>query len=484
MNRTLRHTVATLNLPRKPQLLGAVDQVDQLLRLIRREAIDILAVQELHEITRQILLGKAGVRVISAASNNTRRATIRNAILVRDGVPAEKQPDLVLPWRGTEKGQLNLPRVLVDGVLVTGVHLPTRRRLPDASTKRAAMHQALTAGDGPGLLLGDFNQHRLPAIYSRRGWTPYGPGIDLAVARDVEVSDVQTIRTGVHGRLTDHPGIVLATITHTPPPSTPEAPVSTGIYLEDHPPARRQFRDRMEKPDGLLVIHTAESILDTIGPDTGAEAVARFIAGRSDPGSYHRLVDSDSIVPLVRFSKAAYGDGTGSNEYAIHISFALATTDWTRLSPEKRDAFLHQGAIAAAEAIRWLKREHGITVPLERVTRAQSEARRPGFISHAERDPARRSDPGANFPWSRFLRFVAEQLNPTTQEDDMPYTEQQLAKIIREAVAAELAEQFRDFDQDAKIDVGKRAKWSIGTAFKSVYNRLGRIEAALKEAGK
>lgn len=187
-------------------------------------------------------------------------------------------------------------------------------------------------------------------------------------------------------------------------------------YLDTHPPARRQFRDRLEKPSGLIVVHTAESILDTVGPDTGAEAVADFIRQRAEPGSYHRIADSDTRVDLVRFAMAAYGDGTGSNEFAIHISFALKTTDWVRLSPEKRHAFIQQGALAVKEAMDWLKAEHGIVVPLRRVTRAESEQRKPGFISHAERDPDRRSDPGVAFPWIMLFDEIEELMGPSPAE--------------------------------------------------------------------
>jgi len=187
-------------------------------------------------------------------------------------------------------------------------------------------------------------------------------------------------------------------------------------YLDTNPPARRQFRERLAKPSGLIVIHTAESILDSVGPDTGAEAVADFIRRRSDPGSYHRIADSDSVVDLVRFSQAAYGDGTGSNEFGIHISFALKAAGWPGLSPEKRLAFIKQGARAAKEAMDWLKNDHGIVVPLRRVTKVQSDARLPGFISHAERDPSRRSDPGAAFPWDMLFDEVEALMGPSPRE--------------------------------------------------------------------
>jgi hypothetical protein len=180
-------------------------------------------------------------------------------------------------------------------------------------------------------------------------------------------------------------------------------------YLETHPPKVRQFRTpRRAKPSGLIVVHTAESVLDQIGEDTGAEDVAAFIARRTDFGSYHTLVDSDSRVRLVPFDAEAYGDGTGSNPFAIHISFACKASGWSGMSDAKRKAMIRNGAAAAYEAAAWLKETHGIEVPPARVTRAESEAREPGFISHGERDPGRRTDPGADFPWPVFMREFVE----------------------------------------------------------------------------
>lgn len=185
-------------------------------------------------------------------------------------------------------------------------------------------------------------------------------------------------------------------------------------FLIDNPPKVRQFRrPRRATPSGVIVVHTAESILDMIGEDSGAEDVARFIANRSDFGSYHTLADSDSTVRVVPFDAEAYGDGTGSNPHAIHISFACKAAGWAGMSAERRAAMIHQGALAAAEAATWLLKEHGVAVPAMRISRADSERRLPGFISHAERDPARRSDPGAEFPWDDFFaEFVALMRKP------------------------------------------------------------------------
>lgn len=183
-------------------------------------------------------------------------------------------------------------------------------------------------------------------------------------------------------------------------------------YLIEHPPAVRQFRDRGRKPTGLIVIHTAESTPDWVDADTGAEGVARFIQSRTDYGSYHFVVDSDSIVDLVPLHLQAYGDGTGSNPFAVHVSAATQAAKWAAAPADWRRETVRNMAEAAARTARWLRKEYGITVPAKRITRAQSEAGQAGFISHAERDPARRHDPGAGFPWDTFLRDFAEAMEP------------------------------------------------------------------------
>lgn len=184
--------------------------------------------------------------------------------------------------------------------------------------------------------------------------------------------------------------------------------MATGIYLIDNPPATRQFRSpRREAPSGVVVVHTAESFADETPPDRGAENVAAFIARRSNPGSYHDLADSDSIIQLVRYSDEAFHDATGSNPHSYGVSAAAQAAKWPDYSPEWRKATVTNMARAAARYARWLYDRRGIIIPARRISRADSEDRTPGFISHALRDPDRRTDPGPHFPWPFFLTQYA-----------------------------------------------------------------------------
>lgn len=154
-------------------------------------------------------------------------------------------------------------------------------------------------------------------------------------------------------------------------------------------------------------MHTAENTPDLIAADAGAEAVANFIRTRSTPGSYHDLVDSDSAINLVAYDCEAFHDATGSNRHSYGVSVATRADRWSTTPVEWREGAVRQAAAAAARYAFWLHARRGIVIPAGRISREQSEARVPGFISHAERDPARRSDPGAGFPWSQFLAEFA-----------------------------------------------------------------------------
>ena len=172
-------------------------------------------------------------------------------------------------------------------------------------------------------------------------------------------------------------------------------------YLADHPPVRDQFRrGRRARTTGCIVIHTRRERRRHRRPRHGSEGVAALIITRILPGSYHHVVDADSALQLVRYGDEAYQDGTGSNPRALSLSFALSAEDWSTLSPERRDAFLRQSAVAFRRQQEWLTSNGFPTTPTCRITRAESQDGKAGCISHVERDPERRSDPGKKFPWA------------------------------------------------------------------------------------
>lgn len=194
--------------------------------------------------------------------------------------------------------------------------------------------------------------------------------------------------------------------------------VRPGIYLELNRPKQRQFRSRRGPVRPVIVIHTAESGTDTSGADPKAENVANFIQGRQDYGSYHLLGDSDSIVQLVSFDNEAFHDRTGSNRWAIAISLAMNAGDWSNLTPDRSNALVDSAVQMSLIAARWLVSQ-GIPPPAaERLTKSQSDdPAASGFITHADRDPTRRSDPGADFPFDTFLTQYEQTLGRVVDSD-------------------------------------------------------------------
>lgn len=218
-----------------------------------------------------------------------------------------------------------------------------------------------------------------------------------------------------------------------------------GYYLLDRWSPTPQYgnpRRYGAKPSGVIVIHTAENYPDLLGPDAGAENVARFIANRSDYGSYHRLVDSDSIIKMAPFWYETWHD-TKTNWHSIGISGAVRAHEWHKIPKARRDAIVINMAKAAAEAAKWLKAEYGITVPAGRVSRAEAHKGIPGFIGHGESDPVNRSDPGPNFDWNLFFKTYRAEMagidvaSNTIERDwlDMA-SEADVRRIIREELKA------------------------------------------------
>jgi hypothetical protein len=189
--------------------------------------------------------------------------------------------------------------------------------------------------------------------------------------------------------------------------------MATGFYLIDHPNRlAKQYgevRRGGEKPSGTCVVHTAENVADQIGEDLGAEAVARYCSTRSDYGAYHRLVDADSIVPMVPFGYETW-HCTKTNPWSCSISAAVEAGDWKRYGDDYETRVLRNLARAGAEFVRAMKKYWGIIVPIKHITGAEARAQKPGFTGHGETDPGRRSDPGADFDWARFLRMVRAEL--------------------------------------------------------------------------
>jgi hypothetical protein len=193
------------------------------------------------------------------------------------------------------------------------------------------------------------------------------------------------------------------------------------FFLLDNPPASAQFRSPRREPlSGIVVVHTSESIMDNVGPDTGAENVAEFISRRSDPGSYHELIDSDSVVPLVPDDYESFQVAAdGHNRHAWGVSFACRSSDldpdaeWTRraiaIAGVRIREFWQRNGFDPNDAARWISRDDAVA------------RRGPGLVTHGTVQPADRSDAWTTHPRRVELeQMLAAAITNTAQPIPVP----------------------------------------------------------------
>lgn len=197
----------------------------------------------------------------------------------------------------------------------------------------------------------------------------------------------------------------------------------TGFYLLD------RVNPKAKGPDGpyrfhgyigrngtptCIVIHVA-----VVAPSTqSAEAVGGYLATTSRQASYHSLIDSDGVLPLIPYSGTAF-HVVGFNTPSIGLSFACNTDTWSRYPEWADKAYVFGGQELAKMAAAY-------DIPLKFITRAQAKAGVKGVTFHAIMDPSRRTDPGApphgTFDIERLFAAARGVITTTPtpqQEDDM-----------------------------------------------------------------
>ena len=182
-------------------------------------------------------------------------------------------------------------------------------------------------------------------------------------------------------------------------------------------------RNRNRAPS-CIVMHTAESAnlvaglskqaMKEIADDDTAERVARYGATTSRQVSWHVVVDSNSIIWCLPDRMKAW-HASSLNSASLGIELACRSDVWSKPSTriEWVDAIIENAASVVAL---WCS-TYGI--PAERITREQAFRDVKGIIAHGDADPTRRSDPGADFPWLRFMRAVRERL-PAAKIEELP----------------------------------------------------------------
>jgi peptidoglycan hydrolase-like protein with peptidoglycan-binding domain len=162
-----------------------------------------------------------------------------------------------------------------------------------------------------------------------------------------------------------------------------------GYYLLDNPPASQQFwPSRNNGLSGGVVIHTTEGS----GGGSAAENTAGFISRRSDPGSYHMIVDIDSSVAMMPDDYVAFGvAASGYNSRCWMIAIGANSSDLDGNNPDTQAEIDRMGA----EIVAFWQR-NGIDVASAAQFIGEEVKDRPGLAHHGDVQPWDRSD-----AWSR-----------------------------------------------------------------------------------
>lgn len=177
------------------------------------------------------------------------------------------------------------------------------------------------------------------------------------------------------------------------------------FYLIDNPPASQQFwPSRNNAMTGGVVVHTTEGV----GGDDSAENTSGFISRRSDPGSYHVIVDWNSTVNLMPDDHTAFGVGaSGYNSRCWNIALAckgseLSCDDWmTNVMLDR-----------AGQAIVEFWQRNGFDPVASNDWIGTDVLNRPGLCQHGEAQPWDRSDAFVGHPQQFGLGILlAEAIN-------------------------------------------------------------------------
>lgn len=155
----------------------------------------------------------------------------------------------------------------------------------------------------------------------------------------------------------------------------------TGFFLLDHDCRIPQWRTPRRAPlSGVVGVHTAEGVMDDVDIDTGAENVAAFIVNRSDFGSYHEIVDSDSLVRCAPDDYETWHIGADlMNWHSWGISAACRSTEWDPDGWWTQQTITRMGQQICAF---WRRNGFDPIVCARELTREQALAKVPGWVLH------------------------------------------------------------------------------------------------------
>lgn len=199
--------------------------------------------------------------------------------------------------------------------------------------------------------------------------------------------------------------------------------MTTGYYLLDHPnPHGPHYYPTRRSRVLAAVVHVTAGLQGApAGADTSAEQTAKYAATTDRQVSWHSGSDRDSFLQLLPDAYTAF-QVQRYNSRTIGHEISKRDTTWADEDPQWRKHTLEM----AAACLR--PRLLALGIPIRHATRHEldkaiaANGAPVGLIGHSELDPDRRTDPGRDFPWSRFLTLLkppAPAGPPLTVEDDV-----------------------------------------------------------------
>ena len=153
----------------------------------------------------------------------------------------------------------------------------------------------------------------------------------------------------------------------------------------------------MKHPIQGIVVHTAEGGRNALN-------IAKYLAKTPRPASAHVVINDTDIVDLLPDDYTAF-HCRGSNSKSLGLEIAYHAADWGK-DPVYEKACMELSAKWCADKAKL----HDI--PIRKVTKTEWDAGVKGFISHAENDPTRRTDPGPMFDWVLFMKMIQNYMGP------------------------------------------------------------------------
>ena len=149
------------------------------------------------------------------------------------------------------------------------------------------------------------------------------------------------------------------------------------------------YPSRRKKIKGI-VIHTAEG--------APAENVAKYFTINSRPASAHAVVDETQIINLLPDDYTAF-HVRGHNSSTLGLEIAYWAHKWGE-NLQLEDLILYNAA-------KWCRTKIAeYDIPLTRLSLDSWSKGKKGFLAHADLDPNRRTDPGVEFNWEKFLSYI------------------------------------------------------------------------------